>query len=240
MTVRKLVYRRALVKLSGEMLAGSQSFGIDRKALRFLAQEVASARSLGGQIVVVPGGGNIIRGAKAGGEGVDRVTADYAGMIATLINSLLLADALCQAGMTASALSAFPVGEIVEPYRRDLALARLERGEILILAGGTGSPMLSTDTAGALRARELSCEILLKGTKVDGVYDADPMKFKNAKRFEELTYKKVMGEGLQVMDLAAVALCEEGEIPVRVFNLWKKGNLVRILQGEKIGTLVRK
>lgn len=240
MTVRKLVYHRALIKLSGEMLAGPQSFGIDQKALRFLAQEVAAARGLGGQIMVVPGGGNIIRGISASGQGVDRVTADYAGMIATLINSLLLVDSLRSLGVEAFALSAFPVGEIVESYRRDQALARLEKGQVLILAGGTGSPMLSTDTAAALRARELSAEILLKGTKVDGVYDADPKKVKGARRFAELTYNNVLSRSLKVMDLAAVALCEEGEIPVRVFDLWKKGNLVRILRGEKVGTLVRK
>jgi uridylate kinase len=222
------------------MLAGSQSFGIDQKTLRFLAQEVAAARGLGGEIMVVPGGGNIIRGISASGQGVDRVTADYAGMIATLINALLLVDALRSLGVEAFALSAFPVGEIVESYRRDQALARLEQGQVLILAGGTGSPMLSTDTAAALRARELSAEILLKGTKVDGVYDADPKKVKGARRFTELTYNNVLSRSLKVMDLAAVALCEEGEIPVRVFNLWKKGNLVRILRGEKIGTLVRK
>ncbi|MCX5867213.1 MAG: UMP kinase [Proteobacteria bacterium] len=240
MTVRKLVYHRALLKLSGEMLAGAQGFGIEAKALLYLAQEIAQARGLGSEIAVVPGGGNILRGAKASREGMDRVTADYIGMLATLINSLLLAEVLKRIGVETLVLNAFPVGGMVEPYRADLGLSKLEAGQVLILSGGTGNPMLSTDTAAALRARELTCEILLKGTKVDGVYDADPAKVKKARRFEILTYKKVMGQGLKVMDLSAIALCEEGEIPIRVFNLWKKGSLVRILQGEPVGTLVRK
>lgn len=232
------LYRRVLLKMSGEMLAGNQSFGIEPKALRFLAGEIAAAHREGVEIAIVPGGGNILRGAQASGKGMDRVTADYIGMLATLINSLNLVDALRQHEVDAEVLNAFSVGDMVDPYRVSRAEAYLKEKKVVILSGGTGNPMLSTDTAAALRARELSCEAVIKGTKVEGVCEADPAKVKSARLLSRLTYKDVLGRGLKVMDLSAIALCEEGGLPVHVFNFRKRGNLVRVLRGDPVGTLV--
>lgn len=220
------------------MLAGSQPFGIETRALNFIAREIAAAHREKVEIALVPGGGNILRGAQASGKGMDRVTADYIGMLATLINSLNLVDALRRNKVDAEVLNAFRVGDIVEPYRVSRAEVCLQAGKVVLLSGGTGNPMLSTDTAAALRARELSCQEVLKGTKVDGVYEADPVKVKSARFHPRLTYQQVLGRGLRVMDLSAIALCEEGNIPIRVFNLRKQGNLVKVLRGQSVGTLV--
>lgn len=232
------VYRRVLLKLSGEILAGEQGFGIDSTVINNLVREIQSIQELGIQLGVVIGGGNIIRGAKAGAEGMDRTTGDYMGMLATTINALALQDLLEQNGLDTRVQSAIEMRQIAEPYIRRRAYRHLEKGRVVIFACGTGNPYFTTDTAASLRAMEIGAEVLLKGTKVDNIYDRDPATEEGAKPFEHLTYLEVLGKQLKVMDAAAISLCMENDLPLVVFNINKKGNLRRIVTGEKVGTVV--
>lgn len=231
-------FGRILLKLSGEVLAGSRRFGVDPARAKALAQEISSARDLGVQVAVVIGGGNIIRGNKAADRGMDRVSADYLGMLATIINAITLQDALEKEGCEVRTLTAIAISQLAEPYIRRRALRHLEKGRVIIIAGGTGNPYFSTDTAAALRATEIEADVVLKGTKVDGVYDRDPETSEGAKRYEKLTFQKVIEDGLNVMDLTAVTLCKENDLPIVVFDINVPGNLVRILSGDRVGTRV--
>ncbi len=232
-------YDRVLIKLSGEALLGEKPFGIDRDFTDYIAQEIRSVHSLGIQVSAVVGGGNIFRGVSDNARGMDRVSADHMGMLATLINSLALQDAIERAGVPSRVLSAVEIREVAEPYIRRRAIRHLEKGRVVILAAGTGNPYFSTDTAAALRAMEVKAEIILKGTRVDGIYDRDPEKSSDAVRFDELSYFQVLRDGLKVMDTTAISLCMDNRLPIIVFNLKQAGNLKRIVTGEKIGTIVR-
>ena len=235
----KPVYRRILLKLSGEALMGKQEFGIDPDVLSDLSAEVRALADLGVQTALVVGGGNIFRGIRTSKEyGIDRASADYMGMLATVINSLALQERLERDGMTTRVLSAIEMRAIAEPYIRRRALRHLEKGRVVIFAAGTGNPYFTTDTAAALRAMEINAEAILKATKVDGVYDKDPMVHKKAKKFSELTYIEVLQKNLKVMDATAISLCMDNRLPIVVFNLTKRGNVVRVVRGEKIGTVV--
>ena len=232
------VYRRILLKLSGEVLAGEQGFGINPNRASILANEIKSVYNLGIDIGVVIGAGNIFRGINAADRGMDRVTGDYLGMLATIMNSIAMQDALEKIGCDTRTLSAISVNKITEPYIRRRAIRHLEKNRIVIVAGGTGNPYFSTDTAAALRATELGAEIVLKGTKVDGVYDKDPVKHREAKRYDKISYKKVMNDDLRVMDMTAITLCRENLLPIKVFNINNTGDLKQIILGSNIGTLV--
>lgn len=232
------VYKRVLLKLSGEVLAGKQGFGIDPNRASILAQEIKSIYDLGVSIGIVIGAGNIFRGINAANRGMDRVTGDYLGMLATIMNAIAMQDALEKIGCDTRTLSAISVNKISEPYIRRRAIRHLEKGRIVIIAGGTGNPYFSTDTAAALRATELSAEIMLKGTKVDGVYDMDPVKHRNAKKYDKVSYKKVLEDNLRVMDMTAITLCRENSLPIKVFNINNTGDLKQIILGGNIGTLV--
>ena len=232
-------YKRILLKLSGEALMGVQTYGIDPAVATQIALDVAEIQSMGVETAIVIGGGNIFRGVAASARGMDRATADYMGMLATVINALALQDALEQQGLETRVQTAIEVRQVAEPFVRRRALSHLEQGRVVILAAGTGNPFFTTDTAAALRATELSCEVLLKGTKVDGVYTADPKKDKQARRYEELTYMEVLQQGLAVMDGTAITLCMENRLPVIVFNLFEEGNLERVVRGEALGTRIR-
>ncbi|MCB0321042.1 MAG: UMP kinase [Bdellovibrionales bacterium] len=232
------VYRRVLLKLSGEILAGDQGFGIEAKVIDQLVSEIKSVHDLGIQVGVVIGGGNIIRGAQAGAQGMDRASGDYMGMLATTINALALQDKLEQVGIDTRVQSAIEMRQIAEPYIRRRAIRHLEKKRIVIFASGTGNPYFTTDTAASLRAMEINADVLLKGTKVDRVYDKDPAKYKEAVPFEEISYLEVLQRQLKVMDAAAVSLCMENAMPLIVFNICEIGNLRRVLTGEKIGTKV--
>ena len=234
----KLAYRRILVKLSGEALMGNSDYGIDPLFLKRLASEVAAVRANGAEIAVVIGGGNLFRGAGLARAGMDRVTADQMGMLATVMNSLALQDALEQIGVFARVLSAIRINEVCEDYIRRRAIRHLEKGRITIFAAGTGSPFFTTDTAASLRAIEIEADLLLKATKVDGVYDSDPMLNPSAKRYDRLTYDQVLDGRLNVMDATAIVLCRDHHLPLRVFNLNEPGALVRVARGEEVGTLV--
>ena len=235
----KPVYRRILLKLSGEALMGKQEFGIDPDVLSDLSAEVRALADLGVQTALVVGGGNIFRGIRTSKEyGIDRASADYMGMLATVINSLALQERLERDGMTTRVLSAIEMRAIAEPYIRRRALRHLEKGRVVIFAAGTGNPYFTTDTAAALRAMEINAEAILKATKVDGVYDRDPMADKKAKKFAELTYIDVLKKNLKVMDATAISLCMDNGLPIVVFDLTKRGNIVRVVRGEKIGTVV--
>jgi len=234
-----LKYGRILLKLSGEILAGKKGFGVDPGKAKALAQEVKSAREMGTEVGLVIGGGNIIRGDRAEIRGMDRVSADYLGMLATIINAITLQDALEKEDCETRTLTAISISQLAEPYIRRRALRHLEKGRIIIIAGGTGNPYFSTDTAAALRAIEIEADVVLKGTKVDGIFDKDPEKFHSAKRFDTLTFEKVIEDELRVMDLTAVTLCKENKLPIVVFNINNTGSLKRILLGEKIGTIVQ-
>jgi uridylate kinase len=234
----RLAYRRILVKLSGEALMGSADYGIDPLFLKRLAAEVAAVRENGAEIAVVIGGGNLFRGAGLARAGMDRVTADQMGMLATVMNSLALQDALEQIGVFARVLSAIRINEVCEDYIRRRAIRHLEKGRITIFAAGTGSPFFTTDTAASLRAIEIEADLLLKATKVDGVYDSDPMLNPSARRYERLTYDQVLDGRLNVMDATAIVLCRDHDLPLRVFNLNEPGALVRVARGEEVGTLV--
>jgi uridylate kinase len=234
----KPVYRRVLLKLSGEALMGEQGYGIDPQVVQFLANEIKEVvQDL--QLSLVIGGGNIFRGVAASAQGMDRVAGDQMGMLATLINAVALQDALEKKGINTRLLSAIEVRTIAEPFIRRRALRHLEKGRVVIFAAGTGNPYFSTDTAAALRAMEVHAEIILKATKVDGIYDRDPHKNANAVKFEELTYMEVLNRKLQVMDSTAISLCMDNRMPIIVFNLKEKGNIKRIIFGERIGSIVK-
>jgi uridylate kinase len=234
-----LAYRRVLLKLSGEALMGTDAYGINREVITRIAAELKSVAATGVQCAVVIGGGNIFRGVAPGAQGMDRSTADHMGMLATVINALALQDALEKQGVAARVQSALRIDQVVEPYVRRRALRHLERGRILIFAAGTGNPFFSTDTAAALRAMEIGADVVLKATKVDGVYDRDPKKFPDARRYDTVTYAEVLEKRLGVMDMASIALCRDQNMPVRVFSINKPGSLMRILAGEAEGTLVK-
>ena len=233
-----LKYRRILLKLSGEALMGQSDYGIDPLVIHRLAREINEASQAGAQIGVVIGGGNIFRGAGLAEAGMDRVTGDHMGMLATVMNALALQDALEKQGAFARTMSALKINEVCEDYIRRRAVRHLEKGRICIFAAGTGNPFFTTDSAAALRAVEIGAELLLKATKVDGVYDRDPQKHPDATRYERLSYDQVLQQDLKVMDTAAFALCRDYKIPLRVYNLSEPGSLMRILCGEPIGTLV--
>jgi len=238
--VGKPVYRRILLKLSGEALLGKHAYGIDVAILRSLSQEIRDVSSLGVQVALVVGGGNIFRGIQTSREyGIDRVSADYMGMLATVINSLALQERLERDGVMTRVLSAIEMRSIAEPYIRRRALRHLEKGRVVIFAAGTGNPYFTTDTAAALRAMEINSDAILKATRVDGVYDKDPMLHKKAKMFKELTYIDVLQRNLKVMDATAISLCMDNDLPIVVFNLTKRGNIRKVIMGEKIGTVVR-
>ena len=234
----ELKYRRILLKLSGEALQGEQKYGIDPKFLKKLAREIKKVADLGVQIAIVIGGGNIFRGVSGATQGMDRATADYTGMLATVINALALQDALEKLGLHTRVLTAIEMREIAEPYIRRRAIRHLEKGRVVIFGAGTGNPFFTTDTAAALRAAEINAEVLLKATKVDGIYTADPLKDKNAKKLDRITYKEVITNGIKVMDSTAVSLCMENNITIIVFDVRKEGNLERVVKGESIGSLV--
>ncbi|WP_053233343.1 UMP kinase [Sandaracinus amylolyticus] len=234
-----LRYRRVMLKLSGEALAGSEGgFGIDQPTLQVLATEVAEAHALGAECGVVIGGGNIFRGLKGSAQGMDRATADYMGMLATVINSLALQDTLERLKVPTRVLSALEIRQVAEPYIRRRAIRHLEKGRVVIFAAGTGNPFFSTDTAAALRSMEIGAELLCKATKVEGVYDKDPAKHADAVMLRRLTYDRCLSDRIGVMDSTAMALARENKLPIRVFALLKRGNIKRVLLGEDVGTLV--
>ena len=233
------VYKRILLKLSGEALLGEKSFGIDRDFTDYLAAEIKSVHKLGAEIAAVVGGGNIFRGVSDAARGMDRVSADHMGMLATIINGLALQDALERAQVFTRVLSAIEMREVAEPFIRRRAIRHLEKHRVVIFAGGTGNPYFSTDTAAALRAMEVKADIILKGTKVDGIYDADPLQEPTARKFERLTYFEVLQKGLKVMDTTAISLCMDNRVPIIVYDLKKRGNLRRIVLGERVGTIVK-
>ena len=234
----KPVYGRVLLKLSGEILAGERGFGVDPVKAKALADEVKSVRDLGVEVGVVIGGGNIIRGELAEEQGMDRVSADYLGMLATIINAITLQDALEKIGCQTRTLTAISISQLAEPYIRRRAVRHLEKGRVAILAGGTGNPYFSTDTAAVLRATEIEAEAVMKGTKVDGVYDKDPMKSDDAKKFNSISYKEVIENDLQVMDMTAITMARENDLPIVVFDVNCPGNLRKILEGNNLGTTV--
>lgn len=237
--VGKPVYRRILLKLSGEALLGKNAYGIDDVILGGLSKEIREISSLGVQVALVVGGGNIFRGIQTSRQyGIDRVSADYMGMLATVINSLALQERLERDGVMTRVLSAIEMRSIAEPYIRRRALRHLEKGRVVIFAAGTGNPYFTTDTAAALRAMEINSDAILKATRVDGVYDKDPMLHKKAKMFKELTYIDVLQKNLKVMDATAISLCMDNDLPILVYNLSRKGGLKQIVHGERVGTLV--
>ena len=231
-------HKRILLKLSGEALMGDDAFGINRATIARIVEEVAEVTRLGVQVAVVIGGGNIFRGVAGGSVGMDRATADYMGMLATVMNSLALGDAMERAGVTARVMSAIAIEQVVEPYVRPKALQYLEEGKVVIFAAGTGNPFFTTDTAAALRGAEIGAEIVLKATKVDGVYTADPKKDASATRYQTISFDEAMARQLQVMDATAFALCRDQNLPVRVFSIFKPRALRRVVLGEDEGTLV--
>ncbi len=237
--MEKPSYKRILLKLSGEAFSGNQHEGIiDPKAISFITKQIQSAKKLGVELAVVVGGGNIIRGQLTKLGTIDRVSADHMGMLATIINALALQDSLENLGMSAPVMSAINVITLTEPYAKREAVRHLESGKVVILAGGTGNPYFTTDTTAALRATEIEAEVVMKGTKVDGIYDSDPVKNPAARMFEQLTYLEVLNRRLKVMDLTAISLCMENNLPIIVFNMQKEDNFRNILLGERIGTKV--
>jgi len=235
---KKSVYKRILLKLSGEALLGKQSTGVDPDVANYIADEIKSLADLKIQIGIVIGGGNIFRGMEASAKGMDRTTADYMGMLATVINSLALQSALEMRGLPTRVQSSIEMREIAEPFIQRRAVRHLEKGRIVIFAGGTGNPYFSTDTAASLRAMEIRAEVIMKATKVDGVYDADPVKNKSAIMFKKVSYIDVLTKNLKVMDSTAITLCRDNSLPIVVFNLQKKGNIRNVICGKKIGTYV--
>jgi len=231
-------YKRVLLKLSGEAFADPQhGFGIDPRTVASIARQIAEAKNLGTELALVIGGGNIIRGLSASAQGTDRTTADYMGMLSTVINALAMQDALEKEGVQTRVQTAIWMQELAEPYIRRRAIRHLEKGRVVIFAGGTGNPYFSTDTTAALRALEINAEAILKGTRVDGVFDADPEVNEGAQMYSSISYLEVLSQGLKVMDSTAITLCMDNRLPILVFNL-KAGNIVRILSGEEVGTLV--
>ncbi|MFB0899042.1 MAG: UMP kinase [Polaromonas sp.] len=231
-------YKRILLKLSGEALMGDDAFGINRATIVRMVEEIAEVSRLGVELAIVIGGGNIFRGVAGGSVGMDRATADYMGMLATVMNALALGDTMDKAGLTPRVMSAIAIERVVEPYVRPKALQYLEEGKVVIFAAGTGNPFFTTDTAAALRGAEIGAEIVLKATKVDGVYSADPRTVPNATRYETITFDEAMGQNLEVMDATAFALCRDQKLPVKVFSIFKPGALKRVVMGENEGTLV--
>lgn len=236
--MQRLTYRRAILKLSGEALVGGQEYGIDAAMLQYISAEVQEAQQLGAELALVIGGGNIFRGTEASVHGIERVTADYMGMLGTVINGLALQSALEKVGVVTRVQTAFEMQAIAEPYIRRRAMRHLEKGRIVIFAGGTGNPYFTTDTTAALRAAEIGAEIVLKATKVDGIYDADPMTHPEAVRFQQLSYLEVLQRGLKVMDATAISLCMDNQLPIVVFDLKKSGSIRSVLEGKRVGTFV--
>ena len=231
-------FHRILLKLSGEALAGTQGFGLESQRVHEIAEELADALKIGAQIAIVVGGGNIFRGVAQQAKDMDRVSADHMGMLATVINALALQDALEKQGVLTRIQSAIVMNQIAEPFIRRRAIRHLEKGRIVIFAGGTGNPYFSTDTAAALRAMEIKADVILKATQVDGVYDADPKLVPDAKRFSEISYMEILKRGLKVMDSTAISLCKDNNLPIVVFKLGEHGNIRRVILGEKVGSLV--
>ncbi|HJQ99003.1 MAG TPA: UMP kinase [Candidatus Polarisedimenticolaceae bacterium] len=233
-----LRYRRVLLKLSGEALMGTGSFGIDAEVVRVLSDELAVVHGLGVQLALVVGGGNIFRGVQAASAGMDRVSGDHMGMLATLINSLALQDQLEKRGVQTRVMSALEIRQVAEPFIRRRAIRHLEKGRVVLFGAGTGNPYFTTDSAAALRGLEIKAEVLLKATRVDGVYSADPAKDAKATRFPRVTYQEVLERGLKVMDAAAISLCQENKLPIVVFDIRREGNIRRVIAGETIGSIV--
>ncbi|HEX3703270.1 MAG TPA: UMP kinase [Vicinamibacterales bacterium] len=231
-------YKRVLLKLSGEALMGSQTYGIDPAVATQIATDVAEIQSMGVELAIVIGGGNIFRGVAASARGMDRATADYMGMLATVINALALQDALEQQNVVTRVVTAIEMRAVAEPFIRRRAVRHLEKGRVVVFGAGTGNPYFSTDTAAALRAMEIRADVILKATKVDGIYDADPMTHPNATRFDRISYLQVLEHGLKVMDATAISLCMDNRLPIVVFNLLTPGNIKRAITGEPIGSLV--
>lgn len=236
---KSLAYKRVLLKLSGEALLGAKTFGIDRNFSDYIAKEIKGVHELGLEIGIVVGGGNIFRGVSDNAAGMDRVSADHMGMLATVVNALALQDSLERAGVFTRVLSAIEMREVAEPFIRRRAIRHMEKGRVAIFAAGIGNPYFSTDTAAALRAMEVKAEIILKATKVNGVYDSDPVKNPKAKKFQVLTYREVLQKGLKVMDTTAISLCMDNHLPIIVYDLKRKGNLRKIVLGARIGTLLK-
>lgn len=236
--MKKPIYKRIVLKLSGEALEGDRGFGIDPKVTSSIAQQIKEVRELGVDIVCILGGGNFFRGVEGEKNGIDRATADYIGMLATVMNGLVMSDALEKVGVQTRVQSALEIKALCEPYIRRRAMRHLEKGRVVIFAAGTGNPFFTTDTAAALRAVEMDADVILKATKVDGVYDKDPLKHKDAKKFTKLSYLNVIKKQLRVMDTTATSLCMENQLPIVVFNLNQPGNIRRVVMGEKIGTVV--
>ncbi len=234
----ELKYKKILIKLSGEALAGKREFGLDADTLQFIANEIDGLKKLGVDVAIVVGGGNIFRGIQGSASGMDRTTGDHMGMLATTINALALQDALERNNIDTRVQSAIPMEKVVEPYIRRRAVRHLEKGRVVIFASGTGNPYFSTDTAAALRAMEVEAEVLVKATKVDFIYDKDPNKFADAKKYERLSYIDVLNKGLGVMDSTATSLCMDNKLPIVVMNLQNQGALCRLVKGEKVGTMV--
>lgn len=235
----KPIYKRVLVKVSGESLMGPDAFGLHQPTVDRIAADIAATHALGVEVAVVVGGGNIFRGVQVSSQGVDRATGDYMGMLATVMNGLALSAAIMRQGTQARVLSALDMPAVCETYTRPRALAHLDRGRVVVFAAGTGNPFFTTDSGAALRAIEIGADLLLKATKVDGVYDKDPSKHADAVRYDQLTYDDVIARDLQVMDTAAFALCRDSDVPLRIYDLSVPGNLMRILRGEHVGTLVK-
>ena len=233
-----LAFKRVLLKLSGEALAAGQGFGVDETRIHQIASELADVHSLGVQIAIVVGGGNFFRGVAVQARDMDRVAADHMGMLATVINAIALQDALEKRNVFTRVMTAIEMNQVAEPFIRRRAIRHLEKGRIVIFAAGTGSPYFSTDTAASLRAMEIKADAILKATKVDGVYDADPVLVKDAKMFDRISYMDVLQQGLKVMDSTAISLCKDNNLPIVVFNLNRPGNIRRVVTGEKIGSLV--
>ncbi|OEU76553.1 MAG: UMP kinase [Desulfuromonadales bacterium C00003093] len=233
-------YQRVLLKLSGEALAGEQGYGIDPEVITGIAAEIKEVVALGVQVALVIGGGNIFRGLAASSKGMDRASADYMGMLATVMNSLAMQDALEKQGVVTRVQSAIEMQQIAEPYIRRRAVRHLEKGRVVIFSAGTGNPYFTTDTAASLRAMEINAEVILKATKVDGVYTADPKKDSNAVKLPVLTYLEVLQKGLQVMDATATSLCMDNDLPMIIFDLTQRGNIKKVVLGEQIGTIVKR
>lgn len=236
---KKPKYKRILLKISGEALQGKDTYGINAEILSTISSEIKEIHANGLEISVVIGGGNIFRGISGASSGMDRSTADYMGMLATVINALALQDSLERNGVYTRVQTALEIKQVAEPFIKRRAIRHIEKGRVVIFAAGTGNPFFTTDTAATLRALQINADIILKATKVDGVYDKDPMKFKDAKKFDELSYMDILKKELKVMDATAISLCMEEKIPIIVFNLFKKGNIKRIIDGKRIGTIVR-
>lgn len=237
--MKEPIYHRVMLKMSGEVMAGGEHFGISPEIVGYIAREIREVHELGVQVAIVVGGGNIFRGLAASSKGMDRASADYMGMLATVINGLALQNGLERLGMETRVQTAIQMQQVAEPFIRRRAIRHLEKGRVVIFVGGTGNPYFTTDTAAALRAIEVGAEVILKATKVDGVYSADPFQVPQAIKFEELSYIEVLNRRLGVMDSTAISLCMDNSFPIVVFNLMEKGSLKRLVMGEKVGTLVR-